>query len=445
MTRSQVMKFKSFGVAMGMTWSRRYRLRSYLRSSLWIIPIVAVVLEQIAAVLIYALEARTGWAGLGLGLEGAKAMFSAVITFSLSFLVFTFGSLLVAIQVASGQYTPRIIATALLRDNVIRWTVGLFVLTLLFSLRSLDRIGSAVPQLVAMVTGVLGFACLVAFMYLIDYSARLLRPVSLARCIGNAGLSVIAAAYPKSLEDGSDGTHSDRLLDPVKRTLHHQGSSGMVLAVDIERLGAEAEKAGGIIEFAPQVGDFVGRDEPLFYLRGSAAGIDDDLLLGSVAFGSERTLEQDPLFAFRILADIALKALSKALNDPTTAVLAIDQLQLLLRSTGRRNLRADDIFDQKGELRVIFHTPDWDDYVHLVFTEIRYCGAENIQIARRLRAMILNLVDTLPKQRHAALLRELDLLDRMLEKLHLLPEDLALARVPDTQGLGGSTYVSAQT
>ena len=83
-------------------------------------------------------------------------------------------------------------------------------------------------------------------------------------------------------------------------------------------------------------------------------------------------MEQDPLFGFRILVDIAIKALSAAINDPTTAVLAIDQLHRLLRSAGRRNLRADSILDPAGTLRVIFRTPDWDDFVHLAFARFAF-------------------------------------------------------------------------
>jgi uncharacterized membrane protein len=151
-------------------------------------------------------------------------------------------------------------------------------------------------------------------------------------------------------------------------------------------------------------------------------------------------MEQDPLFAFRILVDIAIKALSKAINDPTTAVLAIDQLHRLLRSAGRRNLRTDQILDRAGKLLVIFRTPNWEDFVHLAFTEIRFYGAENMQIARRLRAMIVNLTDTLPAERHSALSKELELLDRTIVQLYVLPEDLKLARMPDPQGLGGSSH-----
>ena len=150
-------------------------------------------------------------------------------------------------------------------------------------------------------------------------------------------------------------------------------------------------------------------------------------------------MEQDSTFAFRIIVDIAIKALSKAINDPTTAVLAIDQLQRLLRVVGNRHLYDEEIRDGSGEIRVIFRTPNWEDFVQLTFSEVRLYGAENFQIARRLRAMILNLLQTLPEHHRAALRNELELLDRALEKVYSLPEDLALARVPDPQGLGGSS------
>ena len=165
--------------------------------------------------------------------------------------------------------------------------------------------------------------------------------------------------------------------------------------------------------------------------------IDEEVLRTAMAFGSERTMEQDPTFAFRIVIDIALKALSPAINDPTTAVLAIDQLHRMLRSVGRRNLRTDEILDASGRLRVIFRTPNWDDFVHLAFSEIRACGANNLQIMRRLRAMIENLKETLPSHRQDELQHQVSLLDCEAKRLFRYPEELALAMVADSQGLGG--------
>jgi uncharacterized membrane protein len=117
------------------------------------------------------------------------------------------------------------------------------------------------------------------------------------------------------------------------------------------------------------------------------------------------------MFAFRIIVDIALKALSPAINDPTTAVVALDQVHRLLRLVGLRKLRGEVILDDDGKLRFIFRTPNWEDYVHVACTEIRACGANNVQIARRMRAMLENLRSTLPEHRRAALETQLELLD----------------------------------
>jgi len=255
--------------------------------------------------------------------------------------------------------------------------------------------------------------------------------------VSDSGFAVIESVYPEpSL--GPDAPKSPRHdLGPADRVILHDGTSGIVLTVDRARLMGAAETANGVIEFVPQVGDFVAIDEPLFKLYGGAYSANDKMLRSTVEFGSERTLEQDPTFAFRIVIDIALKALSPAINDPTTAVLAIDQLHRLLRLVGKRHLRTDEISDATGRLRVIFSTPNWEDFVHLTFSEIRQCGSNNLQIVRRLRAMIENLSQTLPSHRQPALQQQLSLLDREVTRLFQYPEELALARVGDSQGLGG--------
>jgi uncharacterized membrane protein len=175
----------------------------------------------------------------------------------------------------------------------------------------------------------------------------------------------------------------------------------------------------------------------IYRLYGKAVQANEPLLRQAVAMGRERTIEQDPTFAFRVIVDIALKALSKAINDPTSAVLAIDQLHRLLRAVGRRNLH-DDLIPVEGGGCVIFKTPDWADFVELSCREIRFYGAENFQVARRMRAMLQNLIEALPERRAAALRRELDLLDQTVDHVHVLPDDRRLSRVPDLQGLGSA-------
>ena len=419
-----------------MNWNQIYGLRAYLRSSLWFVPFIAILFELVATRLVHWLDAGLGWKLMGFTAPGAQALFQAVVTATLSFMVFTFASLLVAIQIASAQLTPRIIATTLLRNDVVKYTVGLFVFALFFALSAQNRIEKDVYQLVTFLVALFGVFSFAAFFFLIDYASRLLRPISILTNVGDRGLEVIERVYGvPSL--GSDITKSKSLKpgEPV-RVIEHQGRS-TVLAVNLELLAAEAERSNGAIEFVPQVGDFVSLSDPLFKLYGGASSIDEATLRSAVAFGTERSMEQDPTFAFRIVADIALKALSPAINDPTTAVLAIDQLHRMLRAVGRRHLRTEEISDKSGTLRLIFRTPNWEDFVHLAFSEIRSCGSNNLQIVRRLRAMIQNLLQTLQLHRHAALNQQLSLLDREIAKNFSYPEELALAQVPDTQGLGG--------
>ena len=427
-------------------WNRWYSLKSYIRDSLWFVPFVAIVGYWLFSRLTQGVDGwltRLGYIDemtdfYGVSMTGARALLETVVTLNISFLVFTFGSLLVAIQVAGGQYTPRIIATTLLRDNAIRVTVGYFVFTMLFSVRALIKMGDAeVPQFNVFVGGVLGLLSMAVFLYLIDYAARLLRPVAIVHRLGGSGLEVIRSVYPSTESLPRPEAASQRLVAP-QRTLCHAGTSGIVLAVDIAGLVERARRADGIIEFVPQVGDFLAVDEPLFRLYGGATAIDDRQLRGAVALGSERTMDQDPTFAFRILVDIAIKALSSAINDPTTAVLALDQLHRLLRLVGLRRISGEDVFDADGALRLVYRTPNWQDFVHITCTEIRHCGAGSVQVVRRLRSLLENLLETLPPRRHAELRQQLGLLDRTIADHYAFPEDLALARIGDSQGLGGS-------
>jgi uncharacterized membrane protein len=281
----------------------------------------------------------------------------------------------------------------------------------------------------------LGIVCFAAFFFLIDHASRLLRPVSVLSQVGNRGLEVIAAVYPEPSRDVAVGAAPSALGAPAQMIAYRE-KSGIVLSVDIVALIAEAKRADVVIALAPQIGDFVATDETLFQVYGHGQ-VDETVVRSVIAFGSERTMQQDPTFAFRIVVDIALRALSPAINDPTTAVLAIDQLHRLLRSAGKRNLRTDELRDAEGHLRAVVRTPNWEDFVHLSFREIRRCGADNLQVVRRLRSMIDNLMQTLPPHRLSEIAQELRLLDREIERTFPYPEDLALARIGDPQGLGG--------
>jgi len=446
MVRRFLDRLALFGVSQSkiiepMSWSRRYTIKSYLLSAIWTAPVIALALEQVTFRFAYANRLDFGFfPGFALDREGTVALADYVIASSIAFIVFTFSSLIVAIQVASGQLSPRIIATALLRDRVMRGSVALFVYALLLAIAVKGRVDT-VPRSLVSLTAVLGLLSVLVFMFLIDYAARLLRPVSIVWRIARQGLKVIDDVYPDPVSPTPVTARVVEGLPPPERTILHRGNSAIVIAVNLKALVAEAKRADAVVELAPLVGDFVARGDHLFRLRGrGAAAANDRLLCAQVAFGRERTIEQDSTFAFRIIVDIAIKALSAAINDPTTAVLALDQLQPLLCAVAGRELHDDRIFDAEGRLRVIFRTPNWTDFVQLTFSEVRLYGVGNVQIARRLRTMLENAIRSVPEMRIPELREELALLDRAVEASYAFPEDVARARIPDSLGLGGASH-----
>jgi uncharacterized membrane protein len=148
-------------------------------------------------------------------------------------------------------------------------------------------------------------------------------------------------------------------------------------------------------------------------------------------------MEQDPTYAFRLTVDIASKALSPAINDPTTAVMAVDHLHHLLRHVGSRCLDNENVRDASGQVRLFYRTPDWEDFVVLAATEIRHFGGGSIQIVRRLRAMLENLIVSLPPARAEPLRHELKMLEKSAARFFADPEERALADIADQQGVGG--------
>ena len=185
------------------------------------------------------------------------------------------------------------------------------------------------------------------------------------------------------------------------------------------------------------VGDFLATGEDMCRVYGDATeAVDATVLRRYVSLGSERTLTQDPIFGFRIIVDIAAKALSPAINDPTTAVLAIDQLHHLLHLLGQKQLDTGIFRDSAGNVRLVSRTPDWDDFVTLAATEIRLYAGQSPQVTRRLQAMFERLLQSVPPQRAGKIREQMAMLRQTIEATFADPHDRALAICADLQGFG---------
>jgi uncharacterized membrane protein len=422
-----------------MTWLQRYKLRNFLRSSLWLVPMLSGLFAIIFHRLVWKFDLWTQWPLFGYTQESARLIVGAISAAMLSFIVFLMTMIFIALQVAVGQLTPRIIAFVF-RTRAIKVSLGIFTFTYMFSVMALGRLENQVPELVVLLTILFSSVSIGVFLFFVDYMGKSLRPISICEKLADMATDAIETVYPVLLthkkDIGSKSLTSE--WGAIACTINHESGSGILLAFDADGLARVAARHNCMIRMIPQVGDFVSSGDPLFSIYQGGESLKYDELRMSVVFGVERTVEQDPGFVFRIIVDIAIKALSPAINDPTTAVSCIDQLQRLLRRVGQRDLGDGKIMDSQGIIRVVFPTPDWEDYVHLAASEINHYGAESIQVVRRLRAMLTDLLEYLPERRTAVIKTRLDLLDLSVARNFIDPVERELAMLGDYKGVGGA-------
>ena len=419
-----------------MSWIDRYRLKLYLRNSIWILPSVSIVAGLIAVTLLNRIDRVLGWE-MSLGTDTAQIVMGTVAASMFTLVVVSSSAVLVTVQLASAQLTPRIVLLVY-RSRNRKLCVSAFVFTFTFSVSALVRIESTVPFLTSYVAAYGFLLNLALFLYFVDSMGKTLRPGSALQVVGLSGREVVQSVYPSKLKREQPSVSKPlETGDKDPRRVIFNEVDGVVLAFDRRGLVLLAERSNCLIELVPEVGDFVAAGDPLFRIYEGGEDVSGESLRQSVALGQERTFEQDPMYAFRIMVDIASKALSPAINDPTTAVLAIDQIHHLLRDVGSRSLAEGREVDRNGQLRLVYRTPNWEDFVLLAVTEIRQYGRDSIQIMRRLRAMLENLIETLPAKRVPMLELELNLLQSSAKRTFLDLYDQALAETGDLQGMGG--------
>jgi len=390
----------------------------------------------VAAPLLRSIDQRTQWTLMNFGIDGSRLVIGALVSSLLTLIVFAFSIILLVIQIAGGQYSPRIIAR-IMQTGLLKEALGAFVFSFAYTVAVLGRIEGRVPQLPVLIAVLLSLFSVALFLYLIQQIGQGQRPVTILSRVGTDTGAVIHSVYPLPfLARGGEDSRPGLNPASAARTIVYRGRSGSVLAFDMVALVRMAEQTGGVIELVPQVGDFLAGGEDLFRLHG-AGGLQDDSLRRCVAVGPERALENDVAFGFRILVDIASKALSPAINDPTTGALAVDQIQRLLALLAGKQLDTGVVRDSSGKVRLVYRTPRWEDFVTLAVTEIRVYGAGNPQVTRRLQAMFEQLLQVVPSERTETLRGEMALLQRTIDRTFSDPGDRIIAGVADAQGFGG--------
>ncbi len=376
--------------------------------------------------------------------NAAIALLSAIASGMLPLTGLVFSLAFVLVQFSATAYSPRLVSW-LTGSAVLSHALGIFTAAFLYALAALawiDRGGTTkVPMLTVWVALLLLLASMVFFVLLV----RRVGTLQIARVLeyaGDHGRAVIERDYAlladaRKSPAENPAQHAQDLPAP-SQTLRHHGGPAVVQALDVRHLVALAARERVVVSLAWAVGDTLIDGMALCFVHGGARALPEPELRRLIKLGPERTFEQDPKYALRLLVDIAIKALSPAINDPTTAVQALDQVEDLLLRLSKRDLAAGRVCDASGTLRLSFPVPVWEDFVVLAFDEIRYCGANSIQVMRRMRALLHDLLEQVPAERRPALQLYLERVDKGIRRAFEDSDDLRDALGRDRQGLGMS-------
>ena len=420
--------------------------RWYRRSRLWVVPAAGAA----AALLLASVSLSVDHFVLGeLGEDAPFPIFvgtpetvHSILTLigtaiaTLTALVLTIVA--VVIQLATQDLSPRAVRT-FLQDAHSHLTIGTFVTTFTYALvvlQQFDRIAQE-EDIVASTSMTLAFLLAVVslgmFISYVDHIVHQSRVTSIIDLIGNETRHVIEQMYPPEERAAHQraGELPDRDPDQVIRSPQH----GVILEIDVPSLVRELAREDAVVVTRPAVGDFIPCGDRLFEVYGGRP-VDERTLSAAVELDAERSIMQDVPFGFRLLIDIAQRALSPGVNDPTTATQVVDQLHDLLRLLGSRPFPNGWHGDEEGVPRLFIPQPAWHVFVALAFEEIRYHGGDSLQVVRRLRSVADNLIAELPDDRHPPLHRQLQLLDQAAERGFPSDFERAAASYPDAQGIG---------
>jgi uncharacterized membrane protein len=389
---------------------------------------------------------------LALSVASAQALLSAAASGMMSLTGIVFAMAFVMVQFSAIAYSPRLVLW-FARDRMLFHALGAFTATFvyaLFTLAWVDRGGSGkVPVFSTLLVGIMIIISVLLFSRLVQRLGDL-QIGNVLHLVGDQGRAVIAEMFgrpkDKSASRAPEATADRALLGRVTQTVKYLGKPRTIAKLDVDSLVALARQARGTIVMASAVGDTLAEGATLLHVQDSETPLPEDALRRAVRLERERTFEQDPKYPIRLLVDIAIKALSPAINDPTTAVQTIDQLEDLLRRLGSAEIDAGHVADESGALRLVFPTPTWEDYLTLAFDEIRHFGSNSVQVMRRMRSALVGLADSLPSQeRVEAVRRYLEHLDRVIGASPFDVEDKRMARQEDRQGIGLSRRQSDTT
>ena len=419
-----------------MNWAIRFRLRQQTLQSLWLVPLIGALAGGLMAL-------ASIWFGGVINLPASwtfpvstsQSVLTTIAGAMLSLVGFVLTVTVLVVQTSTGTFSARYLRFVY-QDGVLKMVLAVLVGTFTFSFVLLRHVDDPAVGFGVYFSAFLVLLGLILFLVFFSRLLQRLRPAVLAALLGRMGKQVFMT-----------NRRATKALEPVRQ--ESIGSTGLVLstrlgtvqAFDLTGLVRWAERHNCTLVFRHAVGGFISHQTPLLDVLGATLSADDGREIEAmVALGQERTIEQDPAFAMRIMVDIANRALSPAVNDPTSAVQVLDYLEDFLLLVGNSDFSAQGVYeDAGGTPRLILPMPAWTDFLSLGVTEIRQFGGTSVQVLRRLRALLQRLRAGVLAEHRPAVEAELARLDATLHCCFGASCDLDLAGVADFQGIGGFT------
>ena len=384
-----------------------------LRGSFWAIPTLSTLLSVALALglveLDRTLNTTVGFT-FGAGPDGAREVLSAITGAMITFTGLVFSITIVVLQLTSSQFSPRVLRT-FLRDRQTQVSLGVFVATFVYAVLVLRTVDSGedsvfVPAVATTAALVLLLASVAVFIAYIHHVATMIQASAIIETIGREARGALDRRFPTGADSPPDA-HGVLAPDDLPSLLLPAPRQGSVTFVDERRLVRLAQAADVVLRTRVRVGDYVPEGAPVLEVLGDPAELDLAAVAGAISQGRDRTMQQDIAFGFRQLVDIAERALSTGVNDPTTAVQAMDQVHDLLRRLATRPLRSGVHIDDQGRVRLVLPAEQLADFLHLALDEVDHYGADDLQVQHRIDALLDDLATAaLPEHRDAVLERQ---------------------------------------
>lgn len=417
--------------------ARFQRLLTYLRASLWFVPALMVAGAVIIALGLIEADSRLDremlaeWPRLfGASAEGARNILSAIAGSMITVAGVTFSLTIVALSLASNQYTPRILRN-FMRDRGNQVVLGIFVSVFIYCLVVLRTIRGGeeafIPSLSVVFAIALAVVSIGFLIYFIHHIATSIQASSITASVAEETIRAITFLFPQRVGDEPEQTppyHQEIELEGKSWLVVPAPATGYIQSVDPDALVNLAEEHKTVLRMERGVGEFIIQGSPLasLMLEGELGPNLVRDVSDIYAINGYRTVEQDAGFGIRQLVDIALKALSPGVNDTTTALTCVDYLGAILYCLAGRRIPPRYRYSQ-GKLRVIARGPTFDSLVNEAFHEIRQSAGGNVAVILRMLQTIMSIASQTESEFRRRALRQhveliLELTNRSVTSVH---------------------------